>query len=963
MNITHSLHTKFFLSFFLAVFTFGLGFTVKAQLIDDDFVEGEIFVKVKPSLTGGFNRTSASVNAQLEIPTIYAAISKSQGSVEQTKAPFYKSKNAGLKNIYRIKLDGNTSLEEVLKDLKEDPSVIYAEPVRRRRIIGVPNDTLYNSQWHLEKIKAAQAWDINPGSQDVIVAVVDNAIQVNHIDLAGNMVAGYDVSDNDADPSPPNANFSHGTHVSGIVAAVNNNITGIASAGNNRVKVMPIKATSDASFYNFIDNGYEGISWAVLNGAKIISLSWGGGGYSQTEQDIIDDAHANGVIILAAAGNENSSLLQYPAAYEHVIAVASLDDDDARSSFSSYGTYVDIAAPGRGILSTIPFDAYASFSGTSMATPLVASCAGFLLSSFPTLAIDSIEIILKATADNIDDANPSFIGLLGTGRVNLLKAISCRQVDIFSSEPFVSPTNYFCVGDSATLSIAVNGLETFEWFFNDVSVSTTKDFIAKDAGLYALKRTVGACEVTSDNLRIVHNKVFTAKPTVTDLNVLYCEAAKTQLIGTPGDCTFFGPDTFDYSGPIVGFDGFLKSDDHLTAEVMGVAGLIDSITVSITWQKKDGGTHNNCDDADLGATAFNEEVSFQLVSPKGIRVDLVRAGDYGRGIATSGEVTTIFTPNGLKITGNPLPSNGTFGAAGNLADFEDQIGQGIWTLVTKDNATLDPLCVSGFSITVKTKRPASDPTISWYSDEGLSEFLLESDSLSVATNMVGVQNYYAVTTCEGLCPGPSSKSEVRINAVPDLYAFPISSVILSNSELELLAKSNNLNLTIQNDSISFISGQSEKGGSKSAQIASISPQRSPISVCTSESYIVFGLGCNGTIKWESASWPQAIYGSSVILNNVSGPLNISATCLQSWTCSALTDIPFQFSDGQTPLSLSGIMTNITPQNFYGGTVSSNQVLKSSSIVDYRAPQSILLSPGFETILSSVFTAEIANCPN
>ncbi|MFT6880430.1 MAG: serine protease [Psychromonas sp.] len=946
------------------VFALCLSFSIQAQQINDDFIEGEIYIKVKASLTGrSLNRASENVNAQREIPSVYSTVSKSQGLIERTKAPFYKSKNEGLKNIYRIKLDRNTSLEQVLKDFKDDPNVLYVERVRRRRIIAVPSDTLYNDQWYLEKIKAAEAWDVNPGSQEVIVAVVDNAIQVNHKDLAGNMVGGYDVSDNDADPSPPNALFSHGTHVAGIVAAVNNNITGISSAGNNRVKVMPIKATSDASFQNYIDNGYEGISWAVLNGAKIISLSWGGSGYSQVEQDIINDAHANGLIILAAAGNANSSELQYPAAYEHVIAVASLDKNDARSSFSSYGTHVDIAAPGRGILSTIPFDTYASLSGTSMATPLVASCAAYLLSSFPTLAMDSVEIILKATSDNIDLANPNFIGLLGSGRVNLLNAISCRQADIFSNKPLVSPTNYFCEGDSATLSIDVNGSETFEWFFNDALVGTLNDLVVKQEGMYTLKRLSGTCEVTSDPLQIIYNRNFSAKPTVTDLNALYCEATNTMVIGTPSGCNFFGPSTYNYSGPAVGFDGFLKSDDYLTAEVSGVAGFIDSITVSITWHKKDGLTHNDCGMADLGATPFNEEVSFQLVSPQGIKVDLVRTGDYARGVATSGEVITVFTPNGLKITGNPLPATGTFGAAGDLSAFEDKIPQGTWTLIASDDATVDPLCVSEFSITIKTKKPASPAAVKWYSNEDLSEFLLKNDSLTVATNIVGVQYYYAVTSCEGLCPGSAAKSQVRIHAVPDLYAFPISSVTLSNSELESLPKTNNLSLAFNSDSGTVVSGYSEEKGALNAQIASTPPQTSPISICDTGDYLVFGLGCNGTIEWESALWQWPIYGSSIILNNASGPIALTATCLQSWTCSALENLPFQFTDGLSPLSLSGILTENSEQNFNGSNISSTQVLKSNSKVDYAAPQSILLNPGFESKLSSVFKAEIGNCSN
>ncbi|WP_162628020.1 S8 family serine peptidase [Arcticibacterium luteifluviistationis] len=935
----------------------------KAQQINNDFVEGEIYVKLKPNfIRRGLVKLTNDVNIQSEIPIINGIVEKSNSKIEDASNPYFFSKNDEIKDVFRIKLDNEIAIEQVLKDLKEDPSVEYVERIRKREIISVPSDTLYSQQWFLDKIKAPDAWDVNPGVQDIIVAVVDNAFDITHPDLAANLVTGYDVGDNDADPTPPDASFSHGTHVAGIVAAVNNNITGIASAGNNRVKVMPIKGTTNAGGNRAITHGYEGVAYAVNQGAKIISLSWGGAGFSQLEQDVINDAYANGVMVIAAAGNEGNSILQYPAAYEHVVAVASLDIDDGLSSFSSYGAYVDISAPGRGILSTIPFNTYASFNGTSMATPLVSACAAYLRACFPTLSGDSLETILKITSDNIDNENPTRLGMVGTGRVNLLKAVACKGANLFAEQPTISPTNYLCEGDSALFDINAVSSESFEWFKDGLSVSNTKSFYAKADGTYKLVRTLGSCIVESDELKIIYNEVFTSKPSVTDLTTFYCDSQNNFVVasqsGTPANA--FGPKEAIYTGLPVGFDGFLKSGDYPTVNVSGIAGLIDSVSISITWQKKDGGTHDNCDIPDGGGTAFNEEVSFSIVSPEGVEVDLVHTSDYGRGTASSGMVTTVFNVNGAGLVGDPLPSSGSFKAAGDLSVYEDKVPVGVWTLIANDDATLDPLCVSGFSVTIKTKQPAGSPTVKWFSDESLGTLLSVNDTLTVPTTTVGIQDYYAVAEVPGLCLGPVAKATVEIKTIPDIYAYPISGLYVNSNEIDALIKGSGISSNF-NESGTTVSGNDKNNQPYSYNISSTAPQISPITLCATESYLLFGLGCNGTIEWKYNGIIK--YGDGVVLNNVSPPLNVTATCLQDWSCPALVNIPFNFLEATTPLTLESTLIESSEQNYYGSPISSSQLIKENSDINYTAPNSISLNPGFESKLNTNFKAEIGNCPN
>ena len=425
---------------FILLFIFG-GFDGVGQTINPDYIDGEFYIKLKKIDTKSFSKTSSAVNFQKELPFLSNLISNI--SVASAERSFYFSNSELLQSVYRVKIDNPKGGLAFMNSVEQDDNVEYIERVPLMKTSVIPNDPSRTSQYALSKIKAYDAWNVSTGNYYITVAVVDDAVQTNHPDLAGNMVAGYDVADNDNNPNPPNTNFSHGTHVAGIVGAITNNGIGIASLGFNSIRIMPVKASYTGAY---IDKAYEGVVWAAEHGANVINMSWGGGGYGQTNQNIITYAHNLGSILVAAAGNNNSSSLHYPSAYNYVICVASTDENDYKSSFSNYdnGTgWVDIAAPGSNIYSTVPYSSYATYDGTSMASPLVASLCGFILSKNPYLTTDEVEYILKNTSDNVGHS------VLGAGRINALNAINFNYFNYYIQ-------NNQCAGTNIRMDIVRN---------------------------------------------------------------------------------------------------------------------------------------------------------------------------------------------------------------------------------------------------------------------------------------------------------------------------------------------------------------------------------------------------------------------------------------------------------------------------------------------------------------------------
>lgn len=379
--------------------------------------------------------------------------------------------------------------ELLMQQIASNPNVEFVQVDRLLQHTLTPNDTRYAEQWGYTDadagIRANQAWDIATGS-GIIVAVLDTG-HVSHSDLNANIVAGYDfISDTtvagdgngrDSDPSDPgdyyggNPSSWHGTHVAGTVAAVTNNAKGVAGTAFN-AKVMPVRVLGRGGGYT--SDIADGITWAsggtvsgvptlsAANAADVINMSLGGSGSCDSvTQAAINGAVSRGVTVVVAAGNSNANVANFsPASCNNVVSVASVTSASARSSFSNYGTLIDVSAPGSGILSTLNSgtqgpgtESYASYNGTSMAAPHVAGAVALAQSrrlalGLPLWTPAEVEANLKSTAYALAGACS---GGCGAGIINAKALVDAAGGS--TPPPPPPPT-----GGTLTKGVAVTGL-------------------------------------------------------------------------------------------------------------------------------------------------------------------------------------------------------------------------------------------------------------------------------------------------------------------------------------------------------------------------------------------------------------------------------------------------------------------------------------------------------------------------
>ncbi len=423
--------TKFILFF---LFLFSIPFVLTAQTVDPNAVDGEIYFQLKP----GASFKAQGMNGVVSVDAVDAVRPlKKAYRITGVRRPFYKTSDDKLQRTYLLHFKDIRGVDTLLRRLRQNDEVVYAEKAPLFHIFYTPNDPEFNAatskRWYLTVIKAPSAWDIQRGNAKIKVAVLDNGIDINHPDLRTKIVDKIDLANGDANPTPPDKteDWSHGTHVSGLVGAATDNGIGIASIGFN-VSLMAVKITYDSTNGKSMYFGYQGIVWAADHGADVINMSWGGPGYYQTGQNVVNYAYNKGCVLLAAAGNDGNTDPSYPADYDHVIAVASTNEDDTKSFFSQYGDAVDVCAPGghnifgnAGIYSTVYLSNqdYGYMQGTSMSTPIASGLAGLMLSEDSLLTPEKLEAIMKATCDNIDAKNPDYVGKLGAGRINAFKAL------------------------------------------------------------------------------------------------------------------------------------------------------------------------------------------------------------------------------------------------------------------------------------------------------------------------------------------------------------------------------------------------------------------------------------------------------------------------------------------------------------------------------------------------------------
>ncbi|HEX5039100.1 MAG TPA: S8 family serine peptidase [Candidatus Limnocylindria bacterium] len=324
-------------------------------------------------------------------------------------------------------------VNEVIAELLADPSVLRAEPnyvvrlAEEQTVAAVlVNDPKTGDQYSLDRMRVRDAWSRTTGGHNV-VAVLDTGIQLNHPDLVGRTVRGYDFVHDDTNPSDDNG---HGTWVSGIIAAHANDAYGIAGITWTD-KIMPIKIMDREGTGSTADL-LAGIQWATANGADVINMSVGGFPYSQIMQDAVNAAWNKGVVLVGAAGNNRRRESYYPASFEHVVSVSATQPEDEFSNWSSYGPKVDVSAPGSSVLTTNCYvctyadhDSWGThtfISGTSFATPNVAGVVALIRAVYPN---DSAQQIVNRLVDTTDDLGyAGWDERYGSGRVNAQRAVT-----------------------------------------------------------------------------------------------------------------------------------------------------------------------------------------------------------------------------------------------------------------------------------------------------------------------------------------------------------------------------------------------------------------------------------------------------------------------------------------------------------------------------------------------------------
>lgn len=310
---------------------------------------------------------------------------------------------------------GKTS--EFLEKFARLTDIEYVEPDFVAEALELTNDPSLSLQWGTYKIKAADAgasaWDTAKSDPGVKIAILDTGIDQSHEDLAGKVVA----SSNCTDSATVDDLYGHGTHVAGIAAASTNNGIGVAGVGYN-AGLMNVKVLGDngSGYYSWIASC---LVWAADNGAKVANMSLGGSFNSKTLESAVNYAWNKGVVLAGAAGNSGSSGRLYPAYYKNVIAVAATDQNDRKTSWSNFGSWVDVAAPGLDIYSTWKGNSYKSASGTSMATPHVSGLAALVWPTSYGGSNGNVRKQIEATADKITGTGRYWT----YGRINALNAV------------------------------------------------------------------------------------------------------------------------------------------------------------------------------------------------------------------------------------------------------------------------------------------------------------------------------------------------------------------------------------------------------------------------------------------------------------------------------------------------------------------------------------------------------------
>ncbi len=477
-------------------------------------------------------------------------------------SPYDVGKSNSMSRVYIVEVPDDVEDARFMAAMKANPYVVQIQNDIMCPVYGNPDDPAFGNQWHHYQsgdhdIDTPEAWDIEVGSDTAIIAIIDTGVLYRHPDLAGNIwvnpgedidgdgivfdstdfnhvdddgngyiddVIGYDFftgggsyppwpgedgSVTDNDPSDFNG---HGTHCSGIAAAVTNNAkygAGIAGGwgpmrGDGGARIMCLRAGYSANVdgeeigYLVMSAVVQAVNYAAHNGADVISYSAGASSWPGMAA-ALSTAMDSGIVFCNAAGNDNADLPSYFGTYPGIISVAATNSSDRKwtwnsSAGSDFGAWVEVSAPGQDIYSTASYHyspTYATWTGTSMAAPMVAGLAALIKSHHPDWDKTIIDTVIMNNTDNIDAENPSYIGLLGTGRINAYNCLQNSASADFRGSPRIGTAPLTV--DFTDLSPAAT---SWSWTFGDGDVSADQNpqHIYANPGLYTV-----SLEVTDPN--------------------------------------------------------------------------------------------------------------------------------------------------------------------------------------------------------------------------------------------------------------------------------------------------------------------------------------------------------------------------------------------------------------------------------------------------------------------------------
>ena len=319
--------------------------------------------------------------------------------------------------------------QAMVEALSHNPNIEYAElDALVSHDATIANDTYFNNAWHLQTMNAPQAWDQSLGD-GIVVAVLDTGVDPDHPDLAGQLVPGWNVYGNNADSSDV---YGHGTRVAGVIAALSNNGTGVTSLAWN-AKVMPVRISQDNG-WAYISTIANGITWAADNGADVANISY----YisdSSTARNAANYMRSKGGVVVSSAGNDGASLSA--ADTDAIITVGATDSGDNKTSWSNYGSSIDVTAPGAGIWTTSNGGGYGGASGTSFSSPATAAVVALVMAANPSLTPAQVDSII--TGSSVDLGSPGRDDYFGHGRVDAAAAVAAAAGTGPAPEPQPEP--------------------------------------------------------------------------------------------------------------------------------------------------------------------------------------------------------------------------------------------------------------------------------------------------------------------------------------------------------------------------------------------------------------------------------------------------------------------------------------------------------------------------------------------